>query len=366
MKLILSLKDLPARSNCQGDRFAGIRCFAILWVLFHFMGSNSQINAETSVAGIVWEAAVLSEGDYSGAVEALFQTYEGEPNKKDALEPQANRKVGIKVNCRNGVGLSTPHGLIRSVINALVKRGFERSSILIVDRDSYALRLAGILPSLTVKDLLFEGCPVLALDTNEYFAPDWFYDSPLPSQFMAKESASFSKESSEVSDADRKSFLPIPLMFEVDFWINLPVGCDDPALGVDGALANMTLWNVSNSRRFLVNQATASAAVAEIAAIPELVAGAELHLMPMDYYQFIGGPSYNSLYTDSKPVLRLSADPVALDRLLIEDLNEQRRVSGFPEIIPLPQQLSFAASLGLGVFKMDAIEIRKVSIENLY
>ena len=151
--------------------------------------------------------------------------------------------------------------------------------------------------------------------------------------------------------------------FEVDFWINLPVGCDDPALGVDGALVNMTLWNVSNSRRFLVNQATASAAVAEIAAIPELVEKVVLHFMPMDPYQFIGGPFFNSLYTHNEGVLRMSTDPVALDRLLYDAINEQRRLAGFPEISSIPRQLPFAASLGLGVYERSAIEQREVKLK---
>ena len=28
----------------------------------------------------------------------------------------------------------------------------------------------------------FEGCPVLALDTEQYYDADWFYDSPLSRQ----------------------------------------------------------------------------------------------------------------------------------------------------------------------------------------
>ena len=158
--------------------------------------------------------------------------------------------------------------------------------------------------------------------------------------------------------------MPAPLLFEVDFWINLAVGVDDPALGIDAALANATLWNVSNSRRFLVNQATASAAVAEIAAIPELAERMILHMVSLERYQFIGGPSFNSIYSRSEPRLWMSSDPVAMDRLLYDRMNAMRRLEGFSEIEPLPRQLQFAASLGLGEFERANIEVKPIPLQH--
>lgn len=172
------------------------------------------------------------------------------------------------------------------------------------------------------------------------------------------------RDSLEEGVEARKSFLPEPLLFEVDFWINLAVGVDDPALGVDGVLANATLWNVSNSRRFLVNQATASAAVAEIAAIPELAERLVLNLVSLEAYQFIGGPFFNAIYTRSEPRLWMSSDPVALDRLLYDRINTMRRLEGFPEIDPLPRQLPFATSLGLGVHERSRIQIKPLQLSH--
>ena len=309
-----------------------------------------------SGSGLVWEAATPEGSDYVAAVELLLSEYESETGRE--LKPGALGKAGLKVNTRSGLGLSTPRPLLRALIASLESRGFARADILIVDADAYNLRQAGILPSLAEPELKFEGCPVLALNEGDFYDEAWYYDSPLPPAMRVMDA--MGREEAEAEGVARKSFLPRPLLFEVDFWINLPVGCDDPALGVDGALVNMTLWNVSNSRRFLVNQATASAAVAEIAAIPELVDKAVLHFMPMDLYQFIGGPFFNSLYTHGEGVLRMSADPVALDRLLYDAINERRRLAGFPEILPMPQQLPFAASLGLGVYERAAIERRAV------
>ncbi len=314
--------------------------------------------------GLIWEVPVLEGELYYSEVSALVETYEAKVGS--SLMPSKRGKVGIKVNTRSGRGLSTPLQLLRAVIDVLETRGFARDSILIVDYSAYQLRQAGIMPSISSDQGDFEGCPVYALDSEQHYDLDWFYDSPLPPRLNQEPQlfGSLGRGSSALKAGakERKSFLAAPLLFEVDFWLNLAVGVDDAALGVDGALANATLWNVSNSQRFLGNEATASSAVAEIAAIPELNERMVLHFISLDRYQYIGGPLFKSRYSRSEPLLWMSSDPVAIDRLLCDKINKHRRLDGFPEISPLPRQLPFAASLGLGVFEKSRIRLLRLAL----
>jgi hypothetical protein len=352
--------------SCQVDRLEPRAIgFVILLIcyLFTIVRADGQI-APRAPAGLVWECPIADGSLYYTEVEALLKLYETEVG--EVLAPGERGQVGLKINTRSGRGLSTPLGLIRATVKALEARGYDRNAILIIDDSSHTLRQAGVMPPLSIAGARFEGSPVVALDSGIHFDPNWFYDSPLPpalqqeSQWMSDSRRSIQLE--EGAGA-RKSFLPRPLIFDVDFWINLAVGVDDPALGVDGALANATLWNVSNSRRFLVNQATASAAVAEIAAIPELEERLILNFVSLERYQFIAGPFFNSIYTRSEPRLWMSSDPVALDRLLYDRMNAMRLLEGFPEIAPLPRQLPFAASLGLGEFEPERIRIQGVELD---
>src|SRR5690606_9630797 len=152
----------------------------------------------------------------------------------------------------------------------------------------------------------------------------------------------------QLSEAGRRSFLPVPLMLEVDFWINLPAYTDHPVLGINGALVNATLWNASNTARFFGSQASGRAAVAEMAAIPALAERWVFSIVSLERYQFLGGPDVNSLYTESEPMLWLSADPVALDSRMYQKINDSRRDRGFPEIDAWMTLLDYAMKLNLG------------------
>ena len=140
----------------------------------------------------------------------------------------------------------------------------------------------------------------------------------------------------------------MPLMHEVDFWINLPCYSDHPTLGVNGALMNATMWNASNTTRFLRSPASAPVAVAEMGAVPELRETWALNIVSLQRFQYVGGPTFNSMYTVSEPLVMLSDNPVILDSIMRERINQYRTKNGFA---PLPQELkilAYSEQLGLG------------------
>ena len=57
----------------------------------------------------------------------------------------------------------------------------------------------------------------------------------------------------------------------------------------------------------------------------------------------------------------LSADPVALDRLLVERINQARQQDGFPALQAPPIATGYAASLGVGRASLDAISLVDVA-----
>lgn len=261
------------------------------------------------------------------------------------IRPDRYPRIGLKVYTHSGPGLRTPLPVVRAVIDALLARGYSRDALFICDLDAFRLRDAGFLPPLSRGGRHFEGVPVIALNDPQRIREDWFYDSPLPpTRFEAR--SEFGPR--EAYGDDRKSFLPAPLLFDADYWINLPVFTDHQALGINGALANMTLWAVTNQERFFDNRVSAAAAAAEIAAIPEYRATYGFTLASLDTVQFIGGPPFDANFTAGMPLVIASRDAVAIDRFALHQINTWRTARGFQ---PIPTDLPlfrYAESLDLG------------------
>ena len=298
----------------------------------------------------VWEYELQSfdQAQYSVAVSRILRNFEATTGK--VLEPGRKRRAGIKIYTNSGNGIATPIPLVRALIEELIGRGFRPGELFILDVNESRLRYSGFIPLLSLRESRnFDGVPVSVLDSREFFDPIWYYDSALPSRgevpFRLSTGGSYN---SLYRIDDRKSFLPKPLLTDVDFWINLPVAMDHPALGVSGAIANATLWNISNRERFFVSPANAPIAAAEIAAIPELVASLAVTILSLERYQFIGGPVFNSLYTRSEGLLWMSVNPVVLDALMLQRINDRRRESGFRDLGEKLPMLHFAETLGLG------------------
>ena len=349
---------------CQGLRqlFMSIRLLSSLFV-FWFSGVGA-LHAQT-----LWEvalpplqagasAAMSSPDRYAGPVESLFREFETKVGRR--LTPGEKAKVGLKIYAESGPGLATPQPLVRAVIEALMRRGYTRENIFLVGLNQLRLRLTGYLPNDPLLAPPFSGHPFFVLESGRFYDPVWFYDSPLPSRFdpilsgrqdtapdfdLDRPGALIPKAD---RDADRKSFLATPLFLEADFWINLPVYTDHEALGVNGALVNATLWNASNTSRFFRSTRSAPAAVAEMAAIPELRQTWAFTLATLEQWQFVGGPGYNALYTRGDPRLWLGTDPVQMDTLMLTRINQARREEGFDPVSAEIRTLEFAETLGVG------------------
>jgi hypothetical protein len=307
----------------------------------------------------VWETRLpaYDESTYDRAVEKLISTFEEASGRR--LVPGAKKKVGLKIYADSGPGLATPVPLVKAVISALKRRGFEHSNIFLVGLNALRLRMTGYLPSLVSGETPFFGNPVYVLESGRYYDPLWFYDSPLPQRFdpIFAQQQTQGVSPMTTKDEDRKSFLATPLFLDADFWINIPVYSDHPTLGINGALVNATLWNASNTARFFRSPANAPAAVAEMSAIPELRETWMFTIASLQHYQFIGGPFFNSLYTVSEPVLWLSKDPVMMDALARERINAHRKRQGFEPIDEEIRTLEFAETLGVGSTKTSHAKI---------
>jgi hypothetical protein len=310
----------------------------------------------------VWETQLpdFSNEGYARKVEELLVTFEAATGRR--LVPGGKKKVGLKIYADSGPGMATPLALVRAVIAALERRGFEAQNIFLVGLNQLRLRMTGYLPSLVTGESTFPGHQVFVLESGKFYDPVWFYDSPLPQRFdpIFIESQTRDVPNTSTKDQDRKSFLATPLFLDADFWINLPVYTDHPMLGVNGALVNATLWNASNTARFFRSPANAPAAVAEMSAIPELRETWACTIVSLQHYQYIGGPFFNSLYAASEPLLWLSRDPVFLDALMLERINRLRKLTGFAPVSEEIRMLEFAELLGVGSTRNDPARILQV------
>ena len=298
----------------------------------------------------VWQAHLqnFSDAEYARAVEALISRFEEATGHR--LVPGKKGRVGLKIYTDSGPGMATPVPLVRGVMASLVRRGFENKNIFLVGLNQLRLRMTGYLPSLVTGETPFKGNQVYVLESGRYYDPIWFYDSPLPEHFDPVFAAHQTEgvPNNSTKDDDRKSFLATPLFLDADFWINLPVFTDHPVLGVNGALVNATLWNASNTARFFRSPATAPAAVAEMSAISELRQTWVCTIASLQWYQFIGGPYFNSYYTRSEPLVWLTADPVMMDSLMRDRIDRWRKREGFDAISDEIRTLEFAETLGVG------------------
>ena len=282
---------------------------------------------------------------YARAAAAFFRAYEKSTGKP--IRKGEKGRVGIKVYTNSGAGLATPTELVDGVIDQLVRRGYARKDITIVDMSRRKLRESGFLPKRSeIKSGAaddYKGVQVADIESGRFFDSRWFYDNPLSPQSVR------GAASNDIYNPElRKSYLPVPLFLSVDFWINLPMVTDMEGLGVCAAIGNASIWNMSNNERFLKSPANASMAAAEVCSIPELKDSNLFTILTLEKGQFVGGSVFNSRCTFRENLILMSANPVALDYIAWELINKYRSMNKFDRIEPMPALLNYCKELKIG------------------
>lgn len=271
----------------------------------------------------------------------------------------ADDVVGIKVSTAGRRSGGTRVETVRAVVAGLRLAGIPRERIIVWDREKEDLLAAGFSTSDPNYVLRW-------VDRKEGFDEEKFATAPLLGQLIwgdyqfvdnVRQLGSGGRGGGQFSS---KSFFARVLSRDVTKVIHIPSLQDSFLTGINGALVGMTLHNLDNWRRFASPPGAGSAYLAETYG-NEIVAGkVVLTIMDGLYLQYAGGPFPSPAETVENFSLLMSYDPVALDSVAREMINEARLARRLPKINALSEFIESAEAMGLGIANLENIQLREI------
>jgi len=146
---------------------------------------------------------------------------------------------------------------------------------------------------------------------------------------------------------------------EVTAILNIPLLMDDNAIGLRGAIANLTWPLIKSPARFNRYDTQGDPFLAEIYNLPAIRGKVRLHIANTLRILYCGGPIVNQRYVWEYGTAMFSMDPVALDTIGVKLICRARREflmpEGAPESIAAPY-LDTAQAMGLGYADLNFID----------
>lgn len=140
--------------------------------------------------------------------------------------------------------------------------------------------------------------------------------------------------------------------------INFPLAKDHAIAGVTGCLKNMTHGSITNPSEF--HRHSGSPQIAELYAHEAIRSRVRLHVMDATRVLWNGGPRDAPAHRRAGDELWVSTDPVAIDSLLVELIETERRAHRLPSLVARgtpPSHVTAAAGLGLGIADRRRIQV---------
>ncbi|RKU23998.1 hypothetical protein C6503_01905 [Candidatus Poribacteria bacterium] len=295
----------------------------------------------------VWENDQLNEDAVSELMDQAMMKLTGRSSAKEAWRDIVlpDDIVGIKINPLAGPELSTHSIIVDKIVEGLYGAGVLRKQIIIWDRFQEHLLNAGYPINKDETDVR-----TIASDTE-----DIGYDDEV---FYENEKDSIARRENE-STRSRYSRI---VTQQVDVLINVPVLKHHAMAGVSGCLKNLAFGSVDNTRRFHGKPIYCNPAIAEILEHKVLKEKLVLNIVDGLVASFDRGPTYHAESAWKYGSLFISADPVILDVLVLQTVNQKREEMELDSVSKLANHINTASKLDLGTNTLDQADLRKVEV----
>lgn len=276
--------------------------------------------------------------------------------------------VGIKINPSGAPACCSSPELIREIISGLQSIGVPSQNIVVYDRFGYEMDLG------SYQVLLQPGVEILGIqdglldatgyDANIYCQMDFF------------------------GEWETRSYMASVVANRVDKIINVPTLKDHSASGVTGCLKNVAYGTFNNvARSHDAPYTFTNPLIGVMCTVEPLRSKVVLNIMDGMRMVWHGGPlTQNQDFIYQAGVLMVSTDPVAMDTIELEAIDQKRGEEGAPSVGALdaksittnsrefygdanknlyyrqPGHIAAAGKLGLGVSDLKEIDHRKLRI----
>lgn len=295
----------------------------------------------------VWENNQLNEDAVSELMDQAMMKLTGRSSAKEAWRDIVlpDDIVGIKINPLAGPELSTHAIIVDKIVEGLYGAGVLRKQIVIWDRFEAHLLNAGYPIKQDESDVR-----TFASDTDGIgYDDEVYYESEKDSIARRENESTRSRYSRIVTE-------------QVDVIINVPVLKHHAMAGVSGCLKNLAFGSVDNTRRFHGKPIYCNPAIGEILEHKVLKDKLTLNIVDGLLASFDRGPTYHAESTWQYGSLFISTDPVILDVLVLQTVNQKREEMALDSVSKFANHINTASSLGLGINTLDQADLRQVEV----
>jgi uncharacterized protein (DUF362 family) len=274
--------------------------------------------------------------------------------------------VGIKVNCSGAPVIRASPEVVSGIVRNLISVGVKPANIYIYER------FLGQLVSVHYERFVPEGVQITAIETP-------------PTSLMNYDPRTY-VDVSFFGEDDTRSNLARLVTERFTKIINVPNAKEHQASGVTGCLKNLAYGDFSNvARSHMREQTNTLSFIGTLASVEPLRSKCVLNIMDGIRAIWHGGPfSEEQKYRFYPKLMMFGTDPVAMDRLLLDLIEDKRKAEGAPSLwdrspalldshahldfhkntfLREPGHIEYAAkSFGLGEYDLNRIKVSSLEI----